>query len=73
MNREKKVEEDVIKVGGTDRRDKLCQCIRCKLISRCTPINDFYVLSEDDEGPLFCESCVLVLFAYRERSKHANA
>jgi late competence protein required for DNA uptake (superfamily II DNA/RNA helicase) len=46
--------------GGTDRGDKLCRCSRCGRESRCTMFDDYYTLHGDDNGPLYCERCIML-------------
>lgn len=50
--------EEVITHGGTDRCYKTCKCSSCGHTGICTISNDFYTIGEDDNGPLFCESCM---------------
>jgi hypothetical protein len=47
----------VLTHGGADRRYKDCKCARCHKIAQCTPTNDFYTISGDNNGPLYCEMC----------------
>lgn len=49
-------DEPIIENPDEDRLNKLCRCGNCKEVSRCTVVNDFYVVP-DREG-LICEKCL---------------
>ena len=49
--------EPIITHGGPDRRHRLCRCSKCGIIRRCESGLDFY--TENPEGPLVCEHCLL--------------
>jgi hypothetical protein len=42
---------------GVDRRYKECKCNRCKGVSQCTPMFDYYTIAGDPSGLLYCEIC----------------
>lgn len=49
-----------ITTGATpERGGKLCRCHHCKREEICSPHNDFYTLSDWDDGPLFCDNCIV--------------
>lgn len=40
-----------------DRRDQLCKCFKCGIISKCTPSFDFYTVEAFKTDALYCERC----------------
>ena len=65
--------EEVLTHGGEDRCYKMCECHRCKVVSMCTPTNDFYTFAGDDEGFLYCDTCFTVITISRGQKRIVNA
>jgi len=40
-----------------DRRDQLCKCFKCGIISKCTQNFDFYIVENYKTDDLYCERC----------------
>lgn len=45
--------------GGFDRSYKVCKCGGCGTEALCTPSHDFYTLTEQPDGLLYCFHCLI--------------
>jgi len=59
----------VLTTGKGNRQYKLCKCNKCGTVGQCTPNRDFYTVSNDDDGPLYCESCFRVAYSEQRARK----
>jgi hypothetical protein len=44
--------------GGPERQYKTCKCTRCGTVGKCTPQSDFFTLTAEPVGPLYCGRCI---------------